>query len=265
MIGKNWYAACKYKWYSFHLDYRRLVSWWNNRILRTPQYHIGLRPGEIPVDVVLVETPHQARQIAEHLGNYRVMEDHREYLSIHVQTEKNAFLVISSGIGTPPIAIGMEELSLIGGKRFLYLGSCIPLQKGLKDEQLLIVKGAVKEDGTSQEYLPQIIPAVADIYLLNAARRALTDAHLPYLIGISATIDIDPSHYPPTTPMQTSVEKRIQQLKEGNTLAIERAAAGVYAVAAKIHKPAVCILQNSAPGSDFSEKLIHVIPQMFLY
>jgi uridine phosphorylase len=263
MGGMNWFAVRKYKWYSFHLDYRRLVSWWNNTILRKPQYHIGLRFGEIPPDVVLVETPRQARQIAECLGNYHEMEDHREYLSIRIQTEKNSLLVISSGIGTPPIAIGLEELSLIGGERFLYLGSYTSLQKVSKEEQLLIVKGAVKEDGTSQEYLPQIIPAVADIHLLNAARRALTDAHLSYRIGISATIDIDPSHYPPPTPMQAPIEKHVRQLKEGNTLAIERAAAGVYAVAAKIHKPAVCILQNGEPGLPFSEKLIRVIPQMF--
>ncbi len=263
MSGMNWYAACKYKWYSFHLEYRRLVSWWNNKILHKPQYHLGLRYGEIPRDVVLVETPHQVLQIAECLGNYRVMKDHREYLSIRVQAGETSLLVISSGIGTPPIAIGLEELSQIGGKRFLYLGSFQPLQKGLKDGQLLIAKGAVKEDGTSQEYLPRIIPAVADIHLLNAARRALTGSNLPYQVGISATIDIDPSHFPADTPMRSQNERRFQQLKDGNVVALERAAAGVYAVAAKIQKPAVCILQEGEAGLDLPEKLIRVIPQMF--
>ena len=137
------------------------------------------------------------------------------------------------------------------------------MQMESKSDRLLIVKAAVKEDGTSQEYLPMMIPALSDIRLLNAARHAFDDGNISYQIGISATTDIDPSHFPADTPMRSQSEQRFQQLKQGNVVALERAAAGVYALATKIQRPAICILQEGEPGLDLSEELIRVIPQMF--
>ncbi len=260
MTIKSPFSNFVYKLYSFNLGYRKFVCWWKNDILKKSQYHIGLRKGEGSVNVVMVETPEQVRQIADYYKNFKVLADHREYVSILIHTPTIDFLAISTGIGTPPIAIGMEELAIIGVKRFLYLGSCKSLLSLLKEDELLIVKAAIKEDGTSREYLPMIIPAVGDVNLINRARSELKNKGIPFQTGISLTVDLDPHHIPDQIPLQSQYEQQIQVFKEGNALAADRAAAGVYAVATKIHKPACCILRACEAESELPLLLIESLP-----
>lgn len=262
MTKMNPFSNFVYKLYSFNLGYRHFVSWWKNDILKKNQYHIRLKKGEGSENVVMVETPAQVYQIAEYYKNFQVLADHREYLSIRVHTSTIDFLAISTGIGTPPIAIGMEELSIIGVKRFLYLGSCKPLQPNVKNGDLLIVKAAVKEDGTSREYLPIIIPAVGDVYLINAARKVFKEAEISFHVGITVTVDIDPYHIPEQIPLKSQYDRQIHEFMAGNVLAAERAAAGVYAVATKVHKPACCILQACVAESEIPIRLIERLPSI---
>ncbi|MGV8025671.1 MAG: nucleoside phosphorylase [Anaerolineaceae bacterium] len=260
MTAKNPFSSFVYKLYSFNLPYRKFVCWWKNDVLKKSQYHIGLRKGEGSANVVMVETPAQVRQIAEYFGNFEVLADHREYLSILIKTPQSEFLVISTGIGTPPIAIGMEELAIIGVKQFLYIGSCKPLLSFFKEDELLIVKAAIKEDGTSREYLPMIIPAVGDVNLINKARSELMNKGNPFHLGISVTVDLDPYHIPDQIPLQVQHEQQIQTFKDGSAMAVDRAAAGVYAVATKIQKPACCILRACEAESELPFSLIESLP-----
>lgn len=260
MTTKNPFSNFVYKLYSFNLGYRKFVCWWKNDILKKNQYHIGLRKGEGSVNVVMVETPEQVRQIADYYKNFKVLADHREYLSILIHTPTIGFVAISTGIGTPPIAIGMEELAIIGVKRFLYLGSCKSLSSLLKEDEFLIVKAAIKEDGTSREYLPLIIPAVGDVDLINKARSAFKNMGISFKTGISLTVDLDPHHLPDQIPLQAQYEQQIQVFKEGGALAADRAAAGIYAVATKIHRPACCILRTCEAESKLPLPLIKSLP-----
>lgn len=264
MAKTNSFSKFVYRLYSFNLTYREFVSWWKNSVLRKEQYHIGLRKGYVCANVVMVETPAQVRQIAAYFKDYRVMADHREYLSIMVHTQAMDFLVISSGIGTPPIAIGMEELSMIGIKNFIYLGSGKSLHSPLKKCDILIVKAAAKEDGTSQEYLPMLIPAVADIELINAVRKAFKHHTIGYHIGITATVDLDPYHIPDAIPLQADYDRQMQKFMAANVAAVDRSCAGVYAVATKLHKPACCILLMEEAGSLLPETLIQCLPEFFI-
>ncbi len=263
MSVKNLFSNFFYRLYSFDLNYRKFVCWWKNEILKNTQYHIGLHKGEGGTNAVLVETPAQVEQIAASFKNTKALVDHREYFSVLIDVSSTQFLAISMGIGTPPIAIGMEELSIIGIDRFLYIGSCKPLTNKMKDGDFLLVKAAIKEDGTSREYLPNIIPAVADVKFLNKVRGTLQKAGIPYHIGISATIDLDPYHLPAQFPLQQEYQKQIEVFRNGNAYAIDRAAAGVYAVATKVHKPACCILYARAPEFTLPIELIEHLSEIF--
>lgn len=262
MAKINPFSNFVYRLHSFNLTYRSLVSWWKNSVLEKEQYHIGLRKGSGCANAIMVETPAQVRQIATYFKDYQIMADHREYLSIMVRLQSKNFLVISTGIGTPPIAIGMEELSIVGIKNFIYLGSGKPLHSKLKENDILIVKAAAKEDGTSQEYLPMLIPAVANIELINAVRKTFKQHAIGFHVGITAAVDIDPYHIPEAIPLQADYDQQIQRFKTANIAAIDRACAGVYAVATKLHKPACCILQMGEAESPISETLIKCLPEL---
>jgi len=263
MTIKTSYSNFVYRLYSFNLRYRKLVCWWNNDVLKKKQYHIGLRKGEGSANVVMVETPAQVRQLAEHFHDSTILADHREYLSMLIKAPAAQFLAISTGIGTPPIAIGMEELAIIGAQRFVYIGSCKPVSPMLKEGDLFVVKAAVKEDGTSREYLPSIIPAVGDVGLINEVRSALKKAAVPFQVGISVTVDLDPYHLSEQIPLKQQYEQQMEVLKAGSALATDRAAAGVYAVATKVHKPACCILMAAEAESELSSSLIDTLPDLF--
>lgn len=263
MAAKNPFSNFAYKLYSFNLAYRKFVCWWKNDVLKKDQYHIGLRKGAGGENVVMVETPAQVRQIAEFYGDFEVLADHREYLSVLVRTPRAKFLAISTGIGTPPIAIGMEELSVIGIQRFLYIGSCKPISSDMKANDLLVVKAAVKEDGTSREYLPGSIPAVADVKMVNQVRSALSNAKIRFQVGISATVDLDPRHVPAAVPLQAHYDEQIEAFKAGHVLAVDRASAGVYAVATKLHKAACCILRACESEFQLPLSLIASVLEIF--
>jgi uridine phosphorylase len=264
MAKTNSFSKFVYKLYSFNLTYRESVSWWKNSVLRKNQYHIGLRKGSVGANVVMVETPDQVRQIAAYFKKFEVMADHREYLSAMIHAQPVDFVVISTGIGTPPIAIGMEELSIVGVKNFIYIGSGKPLRPDNKEGDIVIVKAAAKEDGTSQEYLPMLIPAVGNIELINAARKVFKKNSIKFQIGITATVDLDPYHIPDAIPLQVDYDCQMQKFMAANVAAVDRSCAGVYAVATKLHKPACCILQMGEAESPVSDALIKCLPELFI-
>ena len=69
------------------------------------------------------------------------------------------------------------------------IGSCGALTPTLDLGDLVLVCGAVRDDGTSAGYLPAEYPAVPDLDLLNACRTAARRQQAPYQIGIARSHD----------------------------------------------------------------------------
>ena len=62
------------------------------------------------------------------------------------------------------MGIAVEELFAIGVRSMIRIGSCGSLQKEVKIGDLIIVNGAVRDDGASKSYIDPIFPAVPDPY-----------------------------------------------------------------------------------------------------
>ena len=91
-------------------------------------------------------------------------------------------LAMSTGMGGPSAAIAVEELRRIGVESLIRIGSCGALQTGIAVGDLILVQAAVREEGTSQAYVPAAYPAVSDAALLalcaRSARRRGLKAHI---------------------------------------------------------------------------------------
>ena len=65
------------------------------------------------------------------------------------------------GIGGPSTAIAVEELSAIGAHTFIRVGTSGIMQPTMTEGDFVIATGAIRDEGTSHQYLPAAFPAVA--------------------------------------------------------------------------------------------------------
>ena len=128
--------------------------------------NLGIKYAIMPGD------PGRIRRIAEHLKDMQQLENNREFLSIRGSYRGVDILAISTGIGGCSAGIAVEELKNIGIKAMIRIGSCGALQKGIGLGELILASGAVRDDGASKAYVPDIFPACADRELLSCCVQA---------------------------------------------------------------------------------------------
>ncbi len=90
--------------------------------------------------------------------------------------------IINFGMGSPNAATVMDLLSAISPEAVLFLGKCGGTRKcGLGD--LILPIGAIRGEGTSNDYFPPEIPALPAFNLQKAASTAIYNAHTDYWTG----------------------------------------------------------------------------------
>ena len=96
--------------------------------------------------------------------------------------------VTSTGIGSPTAAIAMEEMYQAGMKVAIRMGTIM----GLRDDLLgkfIIPTGSMREEATSQTYVPLSFPALADLELVNCMNQAVLANGQAYDNGVTCTMD----------------------------------------------------------------------------
>ncbi len=153
------------------------------------KYHVGLAAGEVGAYVLSPGDPARSALIAEQLDGAREVAFNREFRTFTGKVAGTAVSTVSSGMGGPSLAIGVEELVELGVHTIVRVGTCGAGQKGIRIGDLVIATGAVRGDGTGLGYVPATYPAIADrqvvAALIDAARAAGAPAHA----GIVRTID----------------------------------------------------------------------------
>ena len=109
----------------------------------------------------------------------------REFRSICGTYKGVKVLALSTGIGGCSAGIAAEELHNIGVQAMIRIGSCGALQKGIALGDLIIVTGAVRDDGASKAYVPEIYPAVADFQLASCIISSAAEMGVPYCEGLA--------------------------------------------------------------------------------
>jgi uridine phosphorylase len=98
-------------------------------------------------------------------------------------------LVCSTGIGGPSTAICVEELAMLGIKRFVRIGTTGALQDAINPADVIIPTAAVRLDGASRHLAPLAYPAVADFRLVQKLVQGVERQQFPYHLGICASSD----------------------------------------------------------------------------
>ena len=118
--------------------------------------HIQLDETINTTGAILPGDPARVDAVAKYLEDVRQEAFSREYKSVTGVYKGRRILAISTGMGGPSTAICVEELSDLGVRDMIRIGSCGALQSGLSLGELVLCERAVCDDGTSQTYLNYI-------------------------------------------------------------------------------------------------------------
>src|SRR5438552_18188858 len=132
------------------------------------KYHIGVGQGDVGEYVLMPGDPGRTPLIAKHLDGAREVAFSREYRTFTGTVDGVPVSAMSTGMGGPSVAIGVEELSELGVHTFLRVGTCGAAQPEIKMGDLVIAIGAVRSEGTPDGYVPKEYPAIASLDVVNA-------------------------------------------------------------------------------------------------
>jgi uridine phosphorylase len=143
---------------------------------------------------------------------------HRIYEITH-RDQRLAFF--HPGVGAPIAAGLLEEAIAFGCRKFIACGGCGVLEKDIAVGHLIVVSGAVRDEGVSYHYLPPAREVTADERGIHALIKTLEARGVPYRVGKTWTTD---------APYRETVNKIARRREEG-CLAVEMESAALMAVA----------------------------------
>jgi len=198
------------------------------------QYHLAVGPGDVADAVLLPGDPGRVETITDLWDDDEVVGDHREYRTATGTYEGTPLSVTSTGIGSPSAIIAVEELARLGVDTFVRVGSCGAIQPGMAVGDLVITTGAVRQEGTSHEYVRGDYPAAADHEVVSALVAAAERLGYDYHVGTTMSAD---SFYAGQGRdgfegfRAAGSDTLVEELREANVKNIEMEAAAILTVA----------------------------------
>ena len=208
-------------------------------------YHINLSKSDIKgaAFAILTGDPKRVELIANYLEKSEKIKENREYTSYLGELEGQKVVVISTGIGGPSTAICMEELAQIGVKNFIRVGTSGGMQKNVCAGDIVIATGAIRQEGTSKEYMPVEFPAVADFDICAALKVAAINQKIPYHMGIVHCKDgFYGQHSPDRMGVSYELNNKWSAWLRGGTLCSEMESAAMFVLASNLNLKAGTVL-----------------------
>ncbi|HHT45485.1 MAG TPA: uridine phosphorylase [Fastidiosipila sp.] len=208
-------------------------------------YHIQLDDSHGAKYAILPGDPGRVEKIASNLKNARFLGQNREYTTWIGEIEEEPVLVMSTGMGGPSTAIGVEELFITGVTNFIRVGTCGGMHIDVKGGDLVIATGAIRMEGTSKEYVPIEFPAVANLDLTNALVNAAKDKQYSYHAGVVQCKDsFYGQHSPERIPAGYELMQKWDAWIKANCLASEMESATLFIVSQILGARSACILNT---------------------
>ena len=213
--------------------------------IKDKMYHINLSKSDIrgAKYAILPGDPGRVGSIAKYLENPKKISQNREYTAYLGNIKKEKVLIISTGMGGPSTAICVEELAMIGITHLIRIGTSGGMQLDVKAGDLVIATSAIRQEGTSKEYLPVEFPAVADLDITNALVDSVKDLKLDYHTGVVQCKDsFYGQHNPKRMPVSYELENKWNAWIKGGALCSEMETASLFIVSSVLKLKAGAIL-----------------------
>ncbi|MCL2440824.1 MAG: uridine phosphorylase [Treponema sp.] len=207
------------------------------------QYHIGFDNSHGALYAILPGDPGRVEKIASHLENPHFYCQNREYTTWLGGINGKKVLVMSTGMGGPSTAIAIEELFKTGVFNFIRVGTCGGMALPVTGGDIVIASGAIRQEGTTREYVPIEFPAVANLDITNALVEAAKNLRLTWHTGIVQCKDsFYGQHSPDRMPAGYELNSKWEAWKKAGCLASEMESAALYIVSQILGARSGCVL-----------------------
>lgn len=206
--------------------------------------YLKCAPGQVGELVLLTGDPARVERAARQLEDAQFIARNREFVALSGRHSGRSVSVVSSGIGAPSAAIALEELSQLGAKAVVRVGTMMGIGASLGT--YVIASGAARFEGTSSAYLPLEYPALPNWALTSALESAGRARGLPVQVGLTATYD---AFYPKMAPALVGRGlPDMDQLRQAGVLALDMETALVFVAGARLNvaTASMCLVTNEA-------------------
>lgn len=219
------------------------------------QMHIGCTSDEIGGYVILPGDPGRCEWIAGMFDDAEFVSSNREFTVWTGTLDGARVSVCSTGIGGPSAAIALEELVECGAHTFIRVGTCGGVAPEVHGGDLVVATAAVRQEGTSREYMPLEYPAAASFDIVRALADEAERLQYPVHVGVIQSKD---SFYgeirPERMPVAAQLTQQWKALLAAGVLASEMESAALFVAAAYLHVRCGTVLnvlwndENEAPA-----------------
>jgi len=208
-----------------------------------PLYHIGFDDSHGAKYAILPGDPGRVEKIAQFLDEPQFHCQNREYTTWIGKVGGEKVLVTSHGIGGASTAIAVEELYQTGVRTFIRVGTCGGMAEEVMGGDVVVATAAIRQDGTTKEYVPIEFPAVADLDVTNALVQGAKNLGLTCHAGVVQCKDsFYGQHSPDRMPVSYELKDKWQAWIRAGCLASEMESATLYIVASCLGAKSGCIL-----------------------
>lgn len=227
------------------------------------QYHIKLGSSDIEGAkyAILPGDPGRVGKIAKYLENPKKIGVNREYTAYLGSINGKKVLIISTGMGGPSTAICIEELKNIGIEYLIRVGTCGGMQQDVLPGDIIIPTGAIRQEGTSKEYVPIEFPAVPDYDLVDALKKSVEKLEYNYHLGVVHCKDsFYGQHQPERMPVGYELKNKWEAWIKAGALASEMETATLFTVGSTLRMKTAAVLlviwnqELDNAGVDFNTK-----------
>jgi uridine phosphorylase len=145
---------------------------------------------KIPERVLVVGDPGRLERISKELSGPAIVAENREYRTMLGVFGGIQIAVISHGVGSAGAGVCFEEICKSGAKKIIRVGTAGGMQKGVNAGEIVVARGAVREDGLSPNLVPLSFPAIASLALTSSMIEVAHKREKKVSTGILLTSDM---------------------------------------------------------------------------
>ena len=230
----------------------------NNKIEQVK--HLPLKIGEVARYVIVPGDPNRVEIIASVMDSYTLQGRNREFNAARGTYKGTDVSVVSTGIGCPSTAIAVEELAHVGAEVFIRIGTSGSVDNSVEKGDIFIATGAVRDDGTSKQYIPIEFPAVADFKLVASLIKASKDLNIDTKVGICQSKDsffgeVEPERM----PVAPYLDYKWKAWQKGGVGASEMEAATLFTLAQIKKLKASAVLAVEVSDEETVKKMTQIV------
>jgi uridine phosphorylase len=205
------------------------------------KYHIGLSREDVGDYVLVPGDPFRTPLIAKFIDGAKEVAFSREYRTFTGSVDGVKVSTMSTGMGGPSVAIGIEELHELGVHTLLRVGTCGAAQPEIKMGDLVISYAAVRSEGTPNGYVPLEYPAVASLHVVEALIEAAEAAGARYHVGVTRSVDALYSDLLPDTMPRPHLRDELEMWAKAGILSNDMEASTLFVVSRIRQMRAGCV------------------------